>query len=171
MGSSQRVNLVWLSMVLGGVVLGTFVWASWPEPTVRIVRLPYGEAMPKTVRAAAERQQQTRTVAAVTPPAVPAAAPERELVAAEPEPLDRGPAAVRSELEDDGYAESAEQLGAEPLPGFGGASPADRDQPTAKASPQPSERPAEALDEPALDAVIVLPLPPSPSPPPPHDER
>ncbi|HUP32480.1 MAG TPA: hypothetical protein VM184_05555 [Gaiellaceae bacterium] len=169
MGSSQRANLVWLSMVLGGVVLGTFVWASWPEPTVRTVRLPYGEAMPKTVRAEGKRQQQARTVAAVTPPAVPAAAPEPELVATEPESLDRGPAAVRSELEleDDGYAESAEQLGAEPLPGFGGASGADQDQPATKASPQPSERPAEALDEPVIDALIVLP----PSPSPPHDER
>jgi hypothetical protein len=163
-------------MVLSGVALGAFVWVSWPEPSLRLVRLPYGEAMPKSVRAAPERQEPVRTVAAVTPPAAPAAAVEAaepELAAAEPQRLDAGPPPVRSEIEDD-YAESAEALGASPLPGFGHAPAAREDQPVAEAAPQPAEQPAENededededVDDPVLDVVIGLPQPPSP----PHDE-
>lgn len=155
-------------MVLSGVALGAFVLVSWPEPTLRIVRLPYGEAMPKSVRGAPERQEPVRAVAAVTPPAAPAAA-EQELVAAEPQPLDAGPPPVRSEIED-GYAESAEELGASRLPGFGHAPAASEDQPVAEAAPQPAGQPAEEEeedeDEPVLDVVIGLPPPPSP----PHGE-
>ncbi|HUH14931.1 MAG TPA: hypothetical protein VML35_03500 [Gaiellaceae bacterium] len=163
MGLRRRGNLVWLSMVLSGVALGAFVWVSWPEPSLRIVRLPYGEAMPKSVRTAPERQEPVRTVAAVVPvAAVDATAPE--LAAAEPQRLDAGPSPVGSEIEDD-YAESAEQLGAEPLPGFGHAPAASEDQPVAEAAPQPAEQPAEDEDDPVLDVVIGL-----PQPSPPHDE-
>lgn len=161
MGLARRGNVVWLSMVLSGLALAAFVWISWPAPSVRLVRLPYGESMPKSVRAAPERQQPVaRTVAAVAPAPQPEVA-EPELAAAEPEPPAEGPAPVGSELEDDGYFESPESLGAEPLPGSGGPPPRE-DEPVAEAAPAP---PAQADgDEPVLDAVIGLPPPPPDGP-------
>lgn len=165
MGLARRGNVVWLSMVLSGLALAAVVWVSWPEPTIRIVRLPYGESMPKSSIAAPERQEPVRTVAAVAPASQPDAAPEPELAAAEPEPSAEGPAAVGSEL-DDGYAESPESLGAEPLPGTGGAPPREEppreDQPVAEAAPGPSppaDEQDEPEDEPVLDVVIGLPPP------------
>jgi hypothetical protein len=168
---ARRGNVVWLSMVLSGLVLAAFVWISWPEASSRLVRLPYGEAMPKSSAATPEQQQvqPVRTVAAVAPASQPEVAPEPELAAAEPEPLTDGPAPVGSDLEDDGYVESPESLGAEPLPGFGGT-PAREDQPVAEAAPtapapaDEADEEDEPEDEPVLDVVIGLP------PPPPHDE-
>lgn len=169
MGLARRGNVVWLSMVLSGLALAAFVWISWPEASSRLVRLPYGESMPKSSAAAPERQQPVRTVAAVAPASQPEVAPEAELAAAEPEPLTEGPAPVGSELDDGTDAESPESLGAEPLPGFGGTAPAREDQPVAEAAPAPSAPAGEAdaedehEDEPVLDVVIGLPQPP------PHD--
>ena len=137
-----RATLLWPGMILAGAALGLFVFLSWPEPTFRLVRLPYGESMPKTPAASVERPQPARTVkAAPAPPApapavvsAPAAAPEpeaeRELAAVEPEVAE--PAKAEPEIaepaaepdgpvpaaEDDGYVESAEELGARPLPGM-----------------------------------------------------
>jgi len=167
---ARRGNLVWLSMVLSGLALAAFVWISWPESSFRLVRLPYGESMPKSSPVSPERQQPVRTVAAVAPASQPEVVPAPELAAAEPEPLTEGPAPVGSDLEEDGYAESPESLGAEPLPGFGGTAPAREDQPVAEAAPAPpapADEPDEAdepEDEPVLDVVIGLP------PPPPHAE-
>jgi hypothetical protein len=45
---SARGSLVWLAMILTGIALGAYVFAVWPDTTPRLVRLPYGEAMPKT---------------------------------------------------------------------------------------------------------------------------
>ncbi|HSO00917.1 MAG TPA: hypothetical protein VLS46_00205 [Gaiellaceae bacterium] len=169
MGFARRGNVVWLSMVLSGLALAAFVMISWPESSVRLVRLPYGESMPKSSLAAPERQQPVqpvRTVAAVAPASQPEVAAEPELAAAEPGSLTQGPAPVGSDLEDDGYFESPESLGAEPLPGFGGT-PARDDQPVAEAAPAPpapADGEDELEDEPVLDVVIGLPQPP------PHDE-
>lgn len=119
-------------MILAGFALSAFVWAAWPEPTVRIIRLPDGESMPKTVRAAAPAPPRVTTTAPAVAP-VPAAvkrqpapvaavAPEpvRVLAAVEPAPsADAGPAPVPSDLELSGDYEqqSPERLGAKPLPG------------------------------------------------------
>src|SRR5688500_12051908 len=46
--SAGLAKLVWPGMVLAGVALGALVVVSWPEPTTRLVRLPYGESAPKT---------------------------------------------------------------------------------------------------------------------------
>lgn len=169
MALARPGNVVWLSMVLSGLVLAAFVWISWPESSLRLVRLPYGESMPKSSAAAPERQQTVqpvRTVAAVAPASQPEVA-EPELAAAEPEPLTEGPAPVGSDLEDDAYDESPESLGAEPLPGFGGT-PAREDQPVAEAAPAPpapADEDDEPEDEPVLDVVIGLPPPQPPDEP------
>jgi hypothetical protein len=122
-------RLVWPGMVLAGLALGAAVWAAWPEPTTRIVRLPYGEALPKTpydavpakkaapvkrVVAAAARKQRTQPVVAEQPEEDAG----RVLAAVEPD-TSSGPAPVPSQLElDPTYVqESPEELGAEPLPG------------------------------------------------------
>jgi hypothetical protein len=57
---TARGSLVWLGMILAGFALGGYVLASWPDTSSRIVRLPYGESMPKT-----PHPQQVRTTAAV----------------------------------------------------------------------------------------------------------
>jgi hypothetical protein len=46
-GSARLASFVWPGMILAGLALATAVWAAWPEPTVRVVRLPYGESLPK----------------------------------------------------------------------------------------------------------------------------
>lgn len=116
-------------MVLAGLGLGLAVLAAWPEPTTRIVRLPYGEAQPKTPLVAAPAPAPAARQAAVaprpvTPPPAPVATVEsddvRVLAAIEPEPdLSAGPPPVPSELEVDGgfEQETPEELGAAPLPG------------------------------------------------------
>lgn len=117
-------------MVAGGMALGAYVWAAWPEAETRIVRLPYGEALPK--QAPAERAARPSApapdlgeVAGVVDEAeVPEAEPVRVVAAAEPERVYLAPKPVGSAGEDDGYVESALQLGAEWLPGEGGGEPA-----------------------------------------------
>lgn len=65
-----RGTLTWLGMILAGVALGAYVFAVWPDTTPRLVRLPYGEAMPKTPTA---KPQPVRVTASVD------AYPESEL--------------------------------------------------------------------------------------------
>lgn len=123
-------RLVWPGMILAGLGLGIAVLAVWPEPTTRIVRLPYGETQPKIPLEAAPAPVRAARQVAVAPPAAtrprpPAAVvqPEevvRVLAAIEPEPdLSAGPPPVPSELEASGgfEQESPEELGAAPLPG------------------------------------------------------
>ncbi len=117
-------------MILVGAALGFFVFLSWPEPTFRLVRLPYGESMPKTPAAALERAKPVRVakpapapVQVSAPPSETASEPqaERELAAVEPaKPVETpdGPVPALAADEDDGYIESAEELGATPLPGM-----------------------------------------------------
>jgi hypothetical protein len=112
-------SLIWLGSILAGLGLGAYVLVAWPEPTFQLIRLPYGESMPKTPGAGAERQAPAvRVVASVARIVKPArvlaadTAPARELELA-------GPPPVASKLESDGYrAETAEELGAKPLPGM-----------------------------------------------------
>jgi hypothetical protein len=121
-GRLRLGSLVWLGSILAGFGLGAYVLVAWPEPTTRLIRLPYGESMPKTPRLASERQAPVAKVVAkvvasaagvVTPPQVLPSeeeAPERELA---------GPPPVASEIESDGYRqETPEELGAKPLPGM-----------------------------------------------------
>ncbi|HEX4929929.1 MAG TPA: hypothetical protein VFV62_04400 [Gaiellaceae bacterium] len=49
-------------MTVAGLVLGGYVYAAWPDTTPRVVRLPYGESMPKTPAA---KPHVARTTAAV----------------------------------------------------------------------------------------------------------
>lgn len=118
MGRLRLPSLVWVGSILAGFGLGAYVLVAWPEPTTRLIPLPYGESMPKTPGLVSERQAPVAKVVAsaagvVTPPqALPTSdeAPARELA---------GPPPVASELESDSYRpESAEQLGATPLPGM-----------------------------------------------------
>ena len=119
MGRLRQGTLVWLGSILAGFALGAYVLVAWPEPTTRIVRLPYGESLPKTPPVAVQRQapvEKTVSSAAgvVTPPqAQPVSEEPEERELASPEP-------VPSEIEtDDGYVqESPEELGATPLPGM-----------------------------------------------------
>ena len=129
--SAGHAKLVWPGLVLAGLALGAVVLASWPEPTTRLVRLPYGESAPKTpqvVRAqpvvgAASADAAAAPVDAVTPDVSMRAEGEdaaRVLAAVEPDPSRAaGPRPIRSQLElQPGYVrESPEALGAEPLPG------------------------------------------------------
>lgn len=155
-------RFLWPGMILAGLALGAFVFAAWPEPTFRVIRLPYGEAMPKTPLAdappAAAKETAAPAASQIAPLAVPESAPDPialvEPAAAEKEPEEErtpfaGPAPVRSELEEAGYTESAEELGAEPLPGD---SPAAEDEP----EPVADEPPAEE-EPPVLGVVIELP--------------
>ena len=125
---------MWPGAILAGVALGAFVLLSWPDPTTRTVRLPYGESGPKTPRTA-EVPKATIVIqpeATLPPPAVEAAAPPeaaapsaaeeepgRVLAAVERDPSFVGPDPLPSDLElEPGYVrESPEKLGAEPLPG------------------------------------------------------
>jgi hypothetical protein len=129
-GSSSLGRLVWPGMVLAGLGLGLAVLAAWPEATTRTVRLPYGEAQPKTPRqplVAAPAKTAGGPEAGVAPRDVTQASeptvlePEeadRVLAGVDPEP-DAGPAPVPSEFELSGAyeQESPEELGAKPLPG------------------------------------------------------
>jgi hypothetical protein len=121
-------------MVLVGAALGAYVWTAWPEPETRVVRLPYGEALPKrplvvtAEQAPAEPVRDVGEVAgAVAEVELPEAEPVRVVAAAEPidapaptrAPVYLAPRPVASDGDDDGYVENAEELGAEPLPGEG----------------------------------------------------
>lgn len=160
----RRANAVWLGMILAGAALAAFVYLSWPEPTFRIVRLPYGESMPKTpaaerapVRAARAVEPAQSSAPIVVAPAAAESAP-RELAAAEPGPSSSdGPPPVPSESEADGYTESAEELGAEPLPGMGpqpAAAQGDHSAaPAGKAAEQPDQNEPDTA-QPLLGIVI-----------------
>lgn len=111
-------SLIWLGSILAGIGLGAYVLVAWPEPEFHVIRLPYGEAMPKTPRADVKRQVPVavRVIAAVRVVKQPRAqlavdqTAKRELA---------GPPPVASESESDGYRpETAEELGATPLPGM-----------------------------------------------------
>jgi hypothetical protein len=118
-------------MVLAGLALGVFVFASWPDSTTRTQRLPYGESSPKTPpeRISGQRAVEATVPAAATPsaadesPAKAAPADEetgRVLAAVDADPSTAwGPAPLKSPLElAPGYTQEApETLGAEPLPG------------------------------------------------------
>lgn len=120
-------------MVLAGLALGGLVFISWPDPTTRTVRLPYGESSPKTPALKAEAAERAAapetpaTAAAVasaakTPrgkPAPVAKEPGRVLAAVAVDPAFAGPDPVPSQLElEPGYEQQRpEALGAEPLPG------------------------------------------------------
>lgn len=130
---ATRATVLWLGMIVAGVGLGAVAFAAWPEPAVRVVRLPYGEVQPKTptVAAATERRGTVTASSAARPrepavvvPEAEAEAGARVLAAVEPAPSS-GPEPVPSELElDPDYVqESPEELGAEPLPGADLTSP------------------------------------------------
>jgi hypothetical protein len=124
-------KLVWPGAILAGLALGGFVILSWPDPTTRTVRLPYGESSPKTPRevVSAKRAAVVKPQAAAAPTAQQATAreaapateeePGRVLAAVERDPSFGGPDPVPSQLElEPGYVRDApEALGAEPLPG------------------------------------------------------
>jgi hypothetical protein len=96
-------------MVLAGLALAAAVWAAWPEPTTRVVRLPYGEAAPKTPRVAAPAPREAAEAPAaaeatsVPAPVAPEPAPDvaeqpvaeeetaRVLAAVEPAPAPAAP--------------------------------------------------------------------------------
>ena len=131
MGSAGVARLVWPGMILAGLLLAAFVWAAWPEPAGRSVRVPDPEQVPKTapvVAAAADRPARAaakpQNVPQTAPPASTAPVVEEEtvrvLAAVEPErAAGFGPAPVPSELElaGDYLQELPEELGAKPLPG------------------------------------------------------
>jgi hypothetical protein len=122
-------------MILAGLLLAAAVAAAWPEPSTRIVRLPYGESQPKAplVAQAQAPRADTRVAAEPAEPAAPPAPPSAPEVDAEPDTEPArvlaavdpefdsadGPAPVPSstELDDDYVQESPEELGADPLPG------------------------------------------------------
>ena len=48
MSRTARGSVAWLALILTGLALGAYVVVAWPDTSPRLVRLPYGEAMPKT---------------------------------------------------------------------------------------------------------------------------
>ena len=162
---ATRGNLVWLGMILSGIALGFYVFASWPDTSPQVIRLPYGEALPKTPRAAAPVEK----AKVVAEPA----APDAELTVAEPAPMavpERVPASPPP-AEEAVAAESAYELGAEPLPGMGPAKPKPAEQKKAAATPPPAQAPAAeptpapapepAPEEPPIVEIIIGSAPPS----------
>jgi hypothetical protein len=107
-------------MILAGSCLGAFVFAAWPEPTTYLTRLPHGESRPKTPTVAVVRQVPVeRVISSATADVETPAQPQREADPA-PERELAGPPPVSSEFEND-YSyrpETAEELGAKPLPGM-----------------------------------------------------
>jgi hypothetical protein len=106
-------------MILAGSCLGAFVFASWPEPTTYLTRLPYGESRPKTPSVAHERQAPVKRVVAVVQvvetPQPQRAQPDEESAQREL----AGPPPVPAASESSGYRpETPEELGAKPLPGM-----------------------------------------------------
>jgi hypothetical protein len=119
-GRRRLGSVAWLGMILAGCCLAAIVFAAWPEQTTYLTRQPRGESRPKTPTVAAERKAPVqRVIASATVDVV--APPQRE-VEADPAPRRElaGPPPVSSELEsDDSYRpETAEELGAKPLPGM-----------------------------------------------------
>lgn len=154
-------RFVWPGMILAGLALGAFVFAAWPEPTFRVIRLPYGEAMPKTpvadARPVAAKETAAPAAAQIAPLAVPESAPD-PIALVEPDPVEEGRAQPFA-----GFGESAEELGAEPLPeGKGRAQapagePPANDGPPADDEPPASDEPPAEEDPPVLGVVIELP--------------
>jgi hypothetical protein len=62
MSRTVRGSLSWLGMILAGLALGGYVVTAWPDTTTHVVRLPYGEAMPKSPTV---EPRQVRTTASV----------------------------------------------------------------------------------------------------------
>jgi hypothetical protein len=127
-GSARLRAFVWPGMILAGLTLAAAVLAAWPEPTTRIVRLPYGEAQPKAPDVAPAQEARAVSSAAVeqsveeSAPVIaaqPETEPARVLAAVEPAPDAHWPAPMPSEteLDEDYVQESPEELGADPLPG------------------------------------------------------
>ena len=117
MGRLRLGSVVWLGMILAGACLGAFVFAAWPEPTTHLTRLPYGESRPKTPVAAVEHTDPVKRVVA----SVGVVAEPQPELAPNPETAKRelaGPPPVPSESESDYRPETAEELGAKPLPGM-----------------------------------------------------
>jgi hypothetical protein len=113
-------SLVWLGSILAGIGLGAYVLASWPEPTFQVIRLPYGESMPKTPRAVSEPQAPANRVVAAVSSVV---APRPQLAVDKGQKREKrelaGPPPVTSSSERDGYRpETPEELGAKALPGM-----------------------------------------------------
>jgi hypothetical protein len=111
-------SLIWLGPILAGLGLGAYVLVAWPEPTFQLIRLPYGESTPKTPSVAVERRAPAeRVVASVARVVTP---PRAQLVAGTGQKRElAGPPPVASGIERDGYRpETAEELGAKPLPGM-----------------------------------------------------
>jgi hypothetical protein len=79
---TPRQSLVWLGMTLAGLALGAYVLAAWPDNGSQLVRLPYGEAMPKTPGS----PQTVRRIASATTASY--AAPELASLAEEVYPLE-----------------------------------------------------------------------------------
>ena len=120
MGHRRLGSVAWLGVILAGCCLGAFVFAAWPEPTTYLTRQPRGESRPKTPTVAAERQAPVKRVISST--SVDVETPPQPQVEADPAPKRElaGPPPVSSELEseDDYRPETAEELGAKPLPGM-----------------------------------------------------
>ena len=117
-GRLRLGSVVWLGMILAGACLGAFVFVAWPEPTTHLTRLPYGESRPKTPSVAVERKAPVKRVVAsvgVVAPPQPELAPVRR----PPSVSSRGRLPSRPRARADGYRpETAEELGAKPLPGM-----------------------------------------------------
>jgi hypothetical protein len=111
-------SLVWLGSVLAGIGLGAYVLAAWPEPTYQVIRLPYGESMPKAPSIALKRQASAKRVVASVTVVVTTPRPQSAAGKGEQREL-AGPPPVASSSETDGYRpETPEELGAKPLPGM-----------------------------------------------------
>lgn len=158
MALATRGNLVWLGMILAGMALGAFVLTSWPDTSTRLIRLPYGESMPKTPRMAAKAP--AVTVARPAP-----ATPKAQLIVAEPAPKPatqpaRAPAAAAPANEapvDLVSEETPTELGAEPLPGMGQSKPVEKQSAPAptQAAPAAQGKPAPAPEEPPAIEITV----------------
>lgn len=158
---ATRGNLVWLGMILSGAALGFYVFTSWPDTSPQVIRLPYGEVMPKTPRAATPAKQVVVVAAPVPPEAEPVVA--QAAAAPEPEP-ERAPASTPPAEEAAVPAESAYELGAQPLPGMGQVAPAQTAKKSSAATPTqqaPAAEPAQAPEEPPMLEIIIGSAPPS----------
>ena len=131
--TADRASALWAGMVLAGVALLVAVWLAWPEPTTRLVRLPYGESAPKTPLV-------VKRAPAAAKPAAPAPVVADVSVSEPPEEeaeeggvlalVERRPASAAGPRPEPSAEEalllpqeSPEQLGADPLPGAVSPSP------------------------------------------------
>lgn len=118
MGRLRLGSVVWLGMILAGACLGALVFAAWPEPTIRLTRLPHGESSPKTPIVAVQRGAAAQRVVA-SADAVTAPQPQSEPDGGTVDRELAGPPPVPVESESGRYRpETPEELGAKPLPGM-----------------------------------------------------